>query len=1411
MAKLILLSGSSPADEGERLVVNYLEQQLPDTYTLLPNVEITQGGRPPYEYDLIVLAPHALYAVEVKRWRGGIEGDDHTWYVGPNRVPRPNPYPTANNKARVLKSRVENYQPALGNFWVQAVVVIADDQGQLQLRGTARDWVCRYTDLDALLRNKDALPVTATDLRSFRGPLETTLRTVAQGRRMGPLRFGDYEVIETLARRDHVTEYLAQHTFLRGQERVRLRLFSYNHYLPADQLVRRRELIQREADALQQIGGHPNLIALKGFYTDPNDPNLLFSVTDWSEAGTLRDLLNNASAPLSLDRKLELAQGIAAGLRAVHAAKVIHRDVRPDNILIDRNGQPRLMNFDHARLTLPNVMTVGPVSDDPDVPRAYLAPELLNPTATPTAAADIYGLGSILFEMLVGTLLYESPEDAWRQNTSAGGPVALGASDVPERLNELVRRMIKPDPAQRPQSMEKVWEELRAVRELPSGTLQPVPASTSGPVAEITEEEPEIFAPGDIVDDKYQVQKVVAAGGFSQVYRVFDHIWDSIFALKIFKNPAGSRNHLRQEIQALRSIKHPNIAQVHNWGVLSRSRRLYMVAEFIEGEELTKFTTPDRRLPVREAVDAVIELLLALEAIHPDVDRIEELKAQTLDEERWAELGQLEEQGWLHRDIKPANLILTRQGLRLVDFNIAAKASEANRTQAGTPPYMLPEVGMMRWSPDADLFATGIVLYELITGHHPYPDRQPNSQDEPTDPLKYEANLRPEFAAILRKAVSCDAEVRYHSARRFRQDLQALDGLYLKAAGTMPGSTIALQLEPWEQNKADYNPYVTRLMTLYSQARRDNSGTRGLDDFAQQTYVKTRLDTFLQPAVLNGQYRLVIITGNAGDGKTAFIQNLEQIVNQAGGYIERPTSNSSRFVYQGIPFTTNYDGSQDEGEERANDQVLNEFFAPFIDRQIDQHVRNNSVHVIAINKGRILDFFNDSKNTTQFAQLSATLNATFDPDEEHQDLPDWLTVIDLNYRSVVARDPEFENLSIFERQLTEFLKPEFWTLCHQCALQQQCFIKHNVDTLADPVSGPAVRERLRTLFEIVHLRRKLHITMRDMRSALSWLLLRDQSCDDVAALLDSNPSPDEYLAHLYVNAFAADAPLLEGNLDDRLVRLLRQIDPAEVANPGKDRTLHFNSLEELNHLTFEGRSPLAALWLDEWKLKQGWEVMQDTEELLAHRRRHAMLRRIAYFERRDDGWQAMLPYQQLDFFRSVTQVSGRKEEAWQKLQKTLVKGVSMAEGTRDPELASRHICLRASQFNKVKVKSFRLFPSTDFKLRLPTISTPQYLEYAPDQIIFYHDPQDSSQRVEAARAAELVVSLDLLELLSQISEGFIPSLDDISGVFVNLTIFKNALAHLPYHRALLTRDDTQFYELHFKDIATVQLRRLVKE
>ena len=139
-----------------------------------------------------------------------------------------------------------------------------------------------------------------------------------------------------------------------------------------------------------------------------------------------------------------------------------------------------------------------------------------------------------------------------------------------------------------------------------------------------------------------------------------------------------------------------------------------------------------------------------------------------------------------------------------------------------------------------------------------------------------------------------------------------------------------------------------------ARAKLSNAGTRGLDEIGKAIYVPTYLDEKLKPALLKGAFRLVIISGNAGDGKTAFIQQFEAFAESMGAQMQRG-ANGAVFQLKGHTYQSNYDGSQDEGDER-NDAVLQKFFGPFIGQDRAKWPTNQT-RLIAINEGRLVDFF----------------------------------------------------------------------------------------------------------------------------------------------------------------------------------------------------------------------------------------------------------------------------------------------------------------------------------------------------------------------------------------------------------------------------------------------------------------------
>jgi hypothetical protein len=232
------------------------------------------------------------------------------------------------------------------------------------------------------------------------------------------------------------------------------------------------------------------------------------------------------------------------------------------------------------------------------------------------------------------------------------------------------------------------------------------------------------YAAGDVIDDRFEILRVLGQGGFSKVYQVRDDVEGKERALKLFNTAAGHEA-VRREIGALREIRHRNVVEVF-WAGQTGAGEWYLITEFIDGESLEEFVTGKRNLRDREAVDVALDLLEALVAFHP---------------------------GLIHRDIKPRNVMLTRAGAKLLDFNIASRFGDPVHTQSGTPPYQPPDADLTHWDVSTDLFAVGVLLYQVLcNGSHPYPNAMPTLDGVATDPRTFRSDLGPDLAQFLIKA-----------------------------------------------------------------------------------------------------------------------------------------------------------------------------------------------------------------------------------------------------------------------------------------------------------------------------------------------------------------------------------------------------------------------------------------------------------------------------------------------------------------------------------------------------------------------------------------------------------------------------------------------------------------------------------
>jgi serine/threonine protein kinase len=201
--------------------------------------------------------------------------------------------------------------------------------------------------------------------------------------------------------------------------------------------------------------------------------------------------------------------------------------------------------------------------------------------------------------------------------------------------------------------------------------------------------------------DRYRLDTLIGVGGFGRVYKGFDTWLDRPVAVKVPKvdRPVGIEevDQCRLEAKKVARLRHPNIVPVHDVG--KDGGRCFIVSEWIEGENLAD-RIKDERLPQRQAVRVVAEVADAL--------------------------GHAHAHGYVHRDIKPANILLDGSGhAYLTDFGIAVVEEELLKDvgAAGTLPYMAPEQlddRLGRADHRADIYALGVVLFELLTGRRPF-------------------------------------------------------------------------------------------------------------------------------------------------------------------------------------------------------------------------------------------------------------------------------------------------------------------------------------------------------------------------------------------------------------------------------------------------------------------------------------------------------------------------------------------------------------------------------------------------------------------------------------------------------------------------------------------------------------------
>ena len=270
--------------------------------------------------------------------------------------------------------------------------------------------------------------------------------------------------------------------------------------------------------------------------------------------------------------------------------------------------------------------------------------------------------------------------------------------------------------------------------------------------------------PGTLLAGRYRIVSPLGQGGMGEVFRVYDLKLDQEVALKhlsprLAGNPAAlTRFH--REVRLARQVSHPNVCRVFDIG--ESGGRPFLTMELIDGEDLASLLRRIGRLLPAKGLEIAQQLCAGLAAMH--------------------------DSGVLHRDLKPSNIMIDGRGrARITDFGISALASEpagSSRTRAGTPAYMAPEqLAGGGATVRSDLYALGLVLYELLTGRPAGPQLVPPSELCP--------DIDPQIDHVLLRCLDPDPEARPASARQLAALLPGLDPLAAAlAAGDTPSPAL---------------------------------------------------------------------------------------------------------------------------------------------------------------------------------------------------------------------------------------------------------------------------------------------------------------------------------------------------------------------------------------------------------------------------------------------------------------------------------------------------------------------------------------------------------------------------------------------------------------------------------------------
>src|SRR2546426_2990362 len=294
-----------------------------------------------------------------------------------------------------------------------------------------------------------------------------------------------------------------------------------------------------------------------------------------------------------------------------------------------------------------------------------------------------------------------------------------------------------------------------------------------------------MLEPGAVLAQRYEILEILGEGGMGAVYKAMDRELSRPVALKVIRpDLAGNQailDRFKQELLLAREVTHKNVIRIYDLGEAEGMK--FITMEYVEGKDLRTLINEKNKLAPEEAVEIMQQVCRALEAAHSV--------------------------GIIHRDLKPQNVMRDKSGRILVmDFGLARTLEGDGMTQTGalvgTMDYMSPEQALGKeLDQRSDLFALGLIFYELLTGKMPYKADSvvasllKRTQERAAPVSSHDATIPQALSNIVGKSMEPDVKLRYQTAAEILNDLNAWQGKGAAATLHFPAVRTWGQDIPW--------------------------------------------------------------------------------------------------------------------------------------------------------------------------------------------------------------------------------------------------------------------------------------------------------------------------------------------------------------------------------------------------------------------------------------------------------------------------------------------------------------------------------------------------------------------------------------------------------------------------------------